>query len=165
MQAQQFEKSYPKTILGAVNQLAHSSWMKVLRNKKFLESSRKFFGSSRVLSIEILSLCLPQGSVDCGHPLAVLTGPSFRSDERMSYLSLLGRALLVRNTFSRIPTFTIAFFQKHILKDLWCLTFSPRTQSLPQRAACLPFFVFQEFHIMDIFIKTYQQEQEIITKP
>ena len=83
------------------------------------------------------------GSVGCGYLSAVLIGASLVPGNGMAHLSLPEKALrvLVRNTFSHITTLTIAFSQEHLVKDLWCLTFSPRTQGFPYLSP-----VFQQFY-------------------
>lgn len=96
------------------------------------------------------------GSVGCGYLSAVLIGASLVPGNGMAHLSLPEKdpRILVRNTFSHITTRTIAFSQEHLVKDLWCLTFSPRTQGFPYLSP-----VFQQFYNRCFHTKKKEKEK------
>ena len=96
------------------------------------------------------------GSVGCGYLSAVLIGASLVPGNGMAHLSLPEKdpRVLVRNTFSHITTRTIAFSQEHLVKDLWCLTFSPRTQGFPYLSP-----VFQQFYNRCFHTKKKEKEK------
>ena len=108
------------------------------------------------------------GSVGCGYLSAVLIGASLVPGNGMAHLSLPEKdpRVLVRNTFSHITTRTIAFSQEHLVKDLWCLTFSPRTQGFPYLSPVFQQFYNRCFHTQKKKKKKkHQKKQELITKP
>ena len=106
--------------------------------------------------------CFLSELVGCGYLSAVLKGTSLVPGNGMAHLSLPEKAprVLVRNTSSHIATLTIAFSQEHLVKDLWCLTFSPRTQGFPY----LSFSVFQQFYNRCFHTHTHTHTHTTLTR-
>lgn len=107
------------------------------------------------------------GSVDFGHLSAVLTGTSLRSDIGVSHLSLLERAESspCQKHLPTHPNFHHCLCSGTFTQGPPVFDPQPKDTGFPQKAAHVSFTAFQEFHMMDVFIKTYQQGQETITEP